>query len=68
MMRRLALGLTIAVVISFSAAQPNGIPEPLRPYIGKPIPDVTLIDADGRKYKLSSLAGKVLLLNFWSPY
>jgi len=62
------LGLAIASTVSFLLAQPSGTPEPLKPYMGKPVPDVTLVDVDGKKHKLSSFKGKVLLLNFWSPH
>ncbi|MFA0733811.1 MAG: hypothetical protein LASZOEIN_002927 [Candidatus Fervidibacter sp.] len=67
-MRRLMLGLAVAGLFSFLSAQPEGTPETLKPYIGKPVPDATLVDVDGKKHKLSSFKGKVLLLNFWSPH
>jgi len=67
-MRWLILGLTIVSAVSLVLAQPSATPEALKPYIGKPVPDVTLVDVDGKKHKLSSFKGKVLLLNFWSPH
>ena len=67
-MKRLAIALAMVSVVSFVLAQPSGTPEALKPYIGKPVPDATLVDVDGKKQKLSSFKGKVLLLNFWSPH
>ena len=67
-MRWLIVGLAVAVLFSFLLAQPEVTPETLKPYIGKPVPDATFVDVDGKKHKLSSFKGKVLLLNFWSPH
>jgi cytochrome oxidase Cu insertion factor (SCO1/SenC/PrrC family) len=64
----LAFAFTIASAVSLVLAQPSGTPDALKPYIGKPVPDVTLVDVEGKKHKLSSFKGKVLLLNFWSPH
>ncbi len=36
--------------------------------IGNIAPDFTLVDADGKKYSLSSLRGKVVLVNFWATW
>ena len=38
------------------------------PKIGQPAPDFTLIDATGSPVKLSSLKGKVVLLDFWATW
>ena len=38
------------------------------PTIGQPAPDFTLIDATGSPVKLSSLKGKVVLLDFWATW
>ncbi len=67
-MKWLAFAFTIASAVSLVPAQPSGTPDALKPYIGKPVPDVTLVDVEGKKHKLSSFKGKVLLLNFWSPH
>ncbi len=67
-MKWLAFAFTIASAVSLVLAQLSGTPDALKPYIGKPVPDVTLVDAEGKKHKLSSFKGKVLLLNFWSPH
>ncbi len=67
-MKWLAFAFMIASAVSLVLAQPSGTPDALKPYIGKPVPDVTLVDVEGKKHKLSSFKGKVLLLNFWSPH
>lgn len=68
MMRWLAFGFAILTATNFLFAQPEQAPEALRPYIGKPIPDTVMVDDRGKKIKISDFKGKVLLLNFWSPY
>lgn len=67
-MRWLTVGLALLGAATFLSAQPAQVPEALKPYIGKPVPDAVVIDADGKKHKISDFKGKVLLLNFWSPY
>ncbi len=47
----------------------NDTIDPLRPLeiqIGQPIPPITLTDIDGNDYLLSDLAGKVVVVNFWT--
>jgi cytochrome c biogenesis protein CcmG/thiol:disulfide interchange protein DsbE len=36
--------------------------------IGKPAPDFVLQDAEGKAWKLSSLKGKVVFVNFWATW
>lgn len=67
-MKKLIYGFALIVAISFLRAQPSVVPEVMKPYIGKPVPDATLVDVDGKRHKLSSFKGKVVLLNFWSPH
>ena len=43
----------------------NSTPAAPAPLVGHLAPDVTLLDLSGRQVKLSSLRGKVLVLNFW---
>ncbi len=67
-MRFFSVGLAIWLVLAFLSAQTGQVPDSLKPYIGKPVPDVVMIDLDGKKHKISDFKGKVLLLNFWSPH
>ena len=36
--------------------------------IGKPVPDFTLSDAEGKSWNLSELRGKVVFINFWATW
>ncbi len=56
-LRRILLGGTLLVLLNSSAWAVR---------IGAPAPDFTLPDLTGHKITLSSLRGKVVLLNFWS--
>ena len=56
----LFLGAVIATSIAFSSA------DVLRR--GDPIPDFTLQSLDGEPVKLSSLRGKIVVLNFWATW
>lgn len=67
-MRWLMVGLSLLWAATFLSAQSEQVPEALKPYIGKPVPDAAMVDVDGKKLKISDFKGKVLLLNFWSPY
>jgi peroxiredoxin len=35
---------------------------------GKPAPDTSGVDADGKKFALADYRGKVVLLDFWAAY
>jgi cytochrome oxidase Cu insertion factor (SCO1/SenC/PrrC family) len=61
-----AVGLAIALFafsVLLSAQSKN-----LEALKGKTVPDFQLRDLDGKVYRFSQFRGKVLLLNFWSPY
>lgn len=67
-MRWLMFGLVLFVMVNFLGAQSGQVPEALKSYIGKPVPDAVMVDTDGKKLKISDFKGKVLLLNFWAPH
>ena len=61
------LECTVAVWQSFSASGP--VPADLKPENDRKLaPDFTLQDVNGREVKLSSLKGKVVLVNFWATW
>ena len=41
--------------------------EPMKATIGKKAPDFELVDLDGKKHKLSSYAGKIVVLEWYNP-
>lgn len=45
-----------------------GLKKGVRMEIGKPAPDFALMDATGNTWKLSSLKGKVVFVNFWATW
>src|SRR5262245_54798891 len=45
----------------------NSEPAPAHAEVGKPAPDFELSDLDGKKIKLSSLRGKVVVLEWFNP-
>lgn len=67
-MRWLMVGFVLFAVATFSSVQLGQVPEVLKPYIGKPVPDAVMVDVDGKKFKISDFKSKVLLLNFWTPH
>ncbi|MER3500488.1 MAG: hypothetical protein IMHGJWDQ_000094 [Candidatus Fervidibacter sp.] len=62
-----AAGLLLAR-LAVAQPPPAQSPEPLRPYLGKPVPNAVLVDVDGKKHPLSAYKGKVVLLVFWAPH
>jgi len=47
---------------------PDADPDKPSPLLGKPAPDFTLMDLNGRKVSLKDFKGHPLLLNFWGTY
>eukprot|EP01036_Dinobryon_divergens_P000868 gene868-1132_t len=54
------LAISIAILLTASPA--------LAAKVGKPAPDFTLSDYEGREVTLESLRGKVVLLNYWATW
>ena len=46
----------------------GGEPQYLSPLQGKPAPDFTLEDVNGKKLSLANYKGKALLINFWATW
>lgn len=65
MKRTVALVTAIFVAATLVFAQPMKNLETLK---GKTVPDFRLRRIDGEVQKFSQYRGKVVLLNFWSPY
>lgn len=66
----LAVGLLIVVPLLVFLAigfrfDPRTIESPL---IGKPAPDFSLVDLDGRTVALDDLAGRPVVINFWATW
>ncbi len=62
----LALALLVrALLTPAPSTSLSGTPGPAAPTIGHYAPDISLLDASGNRVKLSSLRGKVVVLNFW---
>jgi len=66
---RLNVLLVSLLVVTFFIAGCEdlaGLGKIKRMEIGKPAPDFVLQDASGNSWKLSSLKGKVVFVNFWA--
>ncbi|MBT3268726.1 hypothetical protein HN371_16345 [Candidatus Poribacteria bacterium] len=54
------------------AQRPGGARADVEEYIGRPLPDVTVVDADGRPFTLSALRGSYSVVTFgcltWPPF
>ena len=70
-MKRFTLLLSCLMVMFFLMAGCEniaGLNKIKRMEIGKPAPDFVLQDASGKTWKLSSLKGKVVFVNFWATW
>ncbi len=64
-------GLALALLLTACPSAPQAwgqthSPEDLA--IGKVAPEITGVDVDGRKFKLSDYRGKVVVLDFWGDW
>lgn len=57
--------LTVMIVLTSAV---NAWAGDLKPYSGTALPDFTLADLQGKQHRLSSLKGKVVMVNFWATY
>ncbi len=58
-MKHLLVTIALVIIHALSYAQPS---------VGTKAPDISLPDANGEIVKLSSLLGKVVLLDFWASW
>ena len=67
---RVGLGalLTAALLLASSSAQAQGRHLPTDLAIGKVAPEISGVDVDGSKFKLSDYRGKVVVLDFWGDW
>jgi thiol-disulfide isomerase/thioredoxin len=73
-MKRILFGLIALVAIALTTTTLNGITDkgPKKPPVGLNVgntaPDLAFKNPDGKEIKLSSLRGKVVLLDFWASW
>jgi peroxiredoxin len=60
--------LVLAVFLMAGCDNKGGLGKIERMEIGKPAPDFVLQDATGKVWQLSSLKGKVVMVNFWATW
>ncbi len=65
MHRYLAVFLAL---LAFAFCAHGQVAKRLEAMKGKSVPNFTLRDLDGRTHSFAQFHGKVVLLNFWSPY
>lgn len=58
-MLKITLFISFVLVTTMAMAQPS---------IGSVVPDIALPDADGETRKLSTLRGKIVLVDFWASW
>jgi cytochrome c biogenesis protein CcmG/thiol:disulfide interchange protein DsbE len=58
--------ILLSTVFSFSVIQCRRSPRAAK--VGEPVPDVTLIDNQENKVRLSELKGSVVFVNFWASW
>lgn len=51
-----------------TTGEPLGAERGSGPGLGKPAPEFTLLDTDGKAVRLADFRGKVVLLNFWATW
>lgn len=57
--------LAVAIgLVSFNQLDKTGVP----PVVGSKVPEIALIGIDGKTIKLSSLKGKMVLIDFWASW
>jgi peroxiredoxin len=65
MMRKIAFSILV-LCLSVSIAGCGGSPK--KAEVGKPAPDFSLVDRQGKTWTLSELKGQVVFVNFWATW
>ncbi|MCI5224318.1 MAG: TlpA family protein disulfide reductase [Candidatus Electrothrix sp. AR4] len=58
--------LCFSIFITACGQEQQGVTK--APAVGKPAPDFTLVDLQGKTWTLSALKGQVVFLNFWATW
>ncbi len=53
---------------TFTVAHPSSVSVYAAPRIGQPAPDINLPGVDGKPMQLSSLKGKIVVIDFWASW
>ena len=64
-MKKFSLLALLCCLLFFVAACPQG---PVIAKLGKPAPDFSLVDRNGKTWTLSELKGQVVFINFWATW
>jgi thiol-disulfide isomerase/thioredoxin len=64
--RRCLLGAARPAAAASSPEKPSHVLKPWDP--ARPVPELDLLDLDGRRHRLAPLADRVVLLNFWATW
>ncbi|MDX5320002.1 MAG: TlpA family protein disulfide reductase [Bacteroidota bacterium] len=62
------LVIGLAVAFSFSSKPSAQVVRTAGPGIGDMAPEISMADANGKMYSLSSLKGKIVLVDFWASW
>lgn len=59
---------TIALAVATALLLLSAVPKPKPPAAGKPAPDFTLVDQNGKRVALSALRGRKVVLVFYRGF